>query len=145
MRSAAAGSINHVRLTVSELSVAERFYGPLLEYMGYQLEKKDQERLAWSVPDGYGGLRKFILSATSPDSANKKHDRLAPGLHHLGFNVSSREAVDAFHRLLVSRDVHVLDAPAEYSYQPGYYAVYFLDPDGIKLEVVHIPSRSTEK
>jgi glyoxylase I family protein len=33
----------------------------------------------------------------------------------------------------------VLDAPREYpEYVPGYYAVFFADPDGIKLELVHI-------
>jgi catechol 2,3-dioxygenase-like lactoylglutathione lyase family enzyme len=34
----------------------------------------------------------------------------------------------------------ILDAPREYDYVPGYYAVFFADPDGIKLEFVHIPS-----
>ncbi|HEY3946869.1 MAG TPA: hypothetical protein VGL78_16710 [Solirubrobacteraceae bacterium] len=27
----------------------------------------------------------------------------------------------------------------EYGYAPGYYAVFFYDPDGVKLEVVHVP------
>jgi hypothetical protein len=43
-----------------------------------------------------------------------------------------------FHALLVETNAQLLDAPAEYQYQPGYYA-YFSDPDGLKLEVVHIP------
>ena len=35
----------------------------------------------------------------------------------------------------------VLDAPAEYPhYAPGYYAVFFADPDGLKLEFVHMPT-----
>jgi hypothetical protein len=34
----------------------------------------------------------------------------------------------------------VLDPPQEYPYVPGYYAVFFRDPDGMKLEYVHIPS-----
>ena len=34
----------------------------------------------------------------------------------------------------------VLDPPAEYpQYGPGYYAVFFADPDGIKLECVYLP------
>jgi catechol 2,3-dioxygenase-like lactoylglutathione lyase family enzyme len=33
----------------------------------------------------------------------------------------------------------ILDAPAEYPYFPGYYAVYFTDPDGLKLEFVFWP------
>ena len=34
----------------------------------------------------------------------------------------------------------ILDAPAHYDYTPGYYAVFFADPDGLKLEVVYEPS-----
>lgn len=34
---------------------------------------------------------------------------------------------------------NVLDPPAEYPYFPGYYAVYFTDPDGVKIEFVHWP------
>ena len=34
----------------------------------------------------------------------------------------------------------ILDPPQEYAYTPGYYAVFFADPDGMKLELVHIPS-----
>jgi len=33
----------------------------------------------------------------------------------------------------------VLDAPAEYPYSPGYFAVYFTDPDGLKFEFAHAP------
>jgi glyoxylase I family protein len=41
--------------------------------------------------------------------------------------------------LLVERGTEVLDPPAEYGYEPGYYAVFFADPDGLKLELVHVP------
>ena len=133
------GSLNHVRITVTDIPRATNFYDPLLAYLGYRQEKADEQRVAWSQPDGIGGWRKFIVSKASEESRHKGHDRYAPGLHHVGFNVASRAEVDEFHRLLLSRDVEVLDAPAFYDYQPGYYAVYFADPDGIKLEVVHIP------
>jgi predicted lactoylglutathione lyase len=33
----------------------------------------------------------------------------------------------------------VTDPPKEYDYLPGYYAVFFTDPDGLKLELVHVP------
>jgi glyoxylase I family protein len=50
-----------------------------------------------------------------------------------------RRQVDRVHVLLVAGAADILDAPAEYDYNPGYYAVFFRDPDGFKLEVVHIP------
>lgn len=30
--------------------------------------------------------------------------------------------------------------PREYGYTPGYYAVFFFDPDGLKLEIVYKPA-----
>jgi catechol 2,3-dioxygenase-like lactoylglutathione lyase family enzyme len=35
--------------------------------------------------------------------------------------------------------VEIESGPEEYGYSPGYYAVFFFDPDGIKLEIVHVP------
>jgi len=58
----------------------------------------------------------------------------------VAFQAASRDDVDALHARLVERGVRVLDAPAEYPrYAPGYYAVFFSDPDGLKLELVHMP------
>jgi catechol 2,3-dioxygenase-like lactoylglutathione lyase family enzyme len=41
--------------------------------------------------------------------------------------------------LLKEIGARVLDAPAEYPYAPGYFAVYFTDPDGLKFEFAHVP------
>ena len=46
-----------------------------------------------------------------------------------------------FHGFLLEIGATVLDPPAEYAYTPGYYAVFFADPDGIKLEVVFEPQQ----
>ena len=60
------------------------------------------------------------------------------GLHHLAFRAHSRDDIDRFHEFLLSRAVVVLDPPREYpEYGQGYYALFFADPDGIKLELVH--------
>ena len=32
--------------------------------------------------------------------------------------------------------------PEEYFYSPGYFAVFFYDPDGLKLELVHVPGQA---
>ena len=48
--------------------------------------------------------------------------------------------IDALHNLLLEKKLTVLDAPAEYpQYGARYYAVFFADPDGMKLEAVHFP------
>jgi predicted lactoylglutathione lyase len=47
--------------------------------------------------------------------------------------------VDSLYELLKEIGAQILDPPAEYPYFPGYYAVYFNDPDGVKLEFVFWP------
>ena len=58
------------------------------------------------------------------------------------FNASSRELVDERHEWLVEVGATIESEPREYGYIPGYYAVFFYDPDGLKLEVVHVPAQA---
>ena len=68
------------------------------------------------------------------------HDRYSPGLHHVAWRATSREDVDRPHTLLLGMGPTVLDPPADYpAYGESHYAVFFADPDGIKLEFVHLP------
>lgn len=134
-----SGSMNHLRLTVRDVREAERFYDPLLRLLGYELVQRSSERLAWAMPGPGGFLQWFILSAAPDELRDRVHELGVPGLHHFAFNADSREEVDRFHELLVARGVEILDAPDEYDYEPGYYAVFFLDPNGFKLELVHVP------
>jgi glyoxylase I family protein len=134
------GSMNHVRFTVTDIPRGEAFYDPLLRFIGYELAEKDEKRLAWKMDSPAGNRQWVLLSAVSAEGAGRTHDRYSPGLHHFAWNAESREEVDRFHDLLVERGVEVLDPPAEYRYEPGYYAVFFADPDGLKLELVHVPN-----
>jgi catechol 2,3-dioxygenase-like lactoylglutathione lyase family enzyme len=61
------------------------------------------------------------------------------GLHHLAFEADSRNEVDDRAAWAREQKVEIESAPQEYAYAPGYYATFFYDPDGIKLEVVHVP------
>ena len=65
-------------------------------------------------------------------------DRYELGLHHVAFEAVSRAVVDERHDWLVDSGAEIETPPREYSYMPGYYAVFFYDPDGIKLEIVHV-------
>lgn len=129
------GAINHVALTVSDLERSEAFYNTLLEFLGYEQAENIPQLILWASPNGV-----ITISPSHPESPNQKHDRYSPGLHHLAFSADDREQVDQLYQLLVERGVEILDPPAEYDYMPGYYALYFLDPDGIKLELTHIPN-----
>ncbi len=61
-------------------------------------------------------------------------------MHHLAWHAESRGDVDRLHELLLAMGARILDAPADYpQYWPVYYAVFFADPDGLKLEYVWTP------
>jgi len=128
------GAIHHIDLTVSELGEATRFYDRVLPLLGFRRIPDCPEGPLWA-----GAQVELGLQAARSDGS-RPHDRHSPGLHHLAFTAPSREAVDALHRDLLRMGIAILDAPAEYpEYTPGYYAVFFADPDGLKLEFVHTP------
>ena len=129
------GTFNHITLTVAALDRSAPFYDAVLEFMGYRRDQTCAEWVSWVKP-GYGA---FVISPADPASPNKAHDRYSPGLHHFAFDADSRHEVDGLYEVLKNIEARVLDPPAEYHYCPGYYAVFFADPDGIKLELSHTP------
>lgn len=131
------GFPHHIDLTVSDLQSSIEFYGAVLEELGFlRTDSYLGDAPCWIHAPNSSPVFSIALKAARQTAP---HNRYAPGLHHLAFGADSRIAVDAFHRFLVRKGFEVLDAPAEYDYTPGYYAVFFADPDGIKLEVVHEP------
>lgn len=133
------GAPSHVDLTVSDLARSTAFYEVVLTELGYaRLSEAGAGAPCWGVRDASGGV--FSIALQRGRSEVGPHDRSAPGLHHLAFHADSRADVEAFHAFLGRIGAVVLDAPAEYDYTPGYYAVFFADPDALKLEVVHEPA-----
>jgi catechol 2,3-dioxygenase-like lactoylglutathione lyase family enzyme len=139
------GTLNHLRFSVTDIPRAEAFYSPFLRLLGYRLVERSATRLAWAGLGPCAILQWLIVSLADPSSPNKRHDRYSPGLHHVPWNAERRAQVDACHALLVRQGAAVLNPPAEYDYEPGYYAVFFADPDGLKLEVVHVPAEGSER
>ncbi|MGA2409804.1 MAG: VOC family protein [Candidatus Binataceae bacterium] len=138
----ARGSINHLALTASDLARSSEFYDKVLGFMGYErvevpeaTQQSMKTRLhAWASPAG-----SITLRSAKGAGISKAHDRNAPGLNHLAFNADNRADVEKLHERLKEIGVQILDPPSEYSYFAGYYAVYFCDPDGLKIEFVHWP------
>jgi catechol 2,3-dioxygenase-like lactoylglutathione lyase family enzyme len=133
------GGFHHIDLTVRDVAASKAVNGPVLDYLGYRCVKDEPEGCEWDLgPDGSGAS--LGLRACDPKLASHAHERYAPGLHHLAWRAASREDVDRLHDLLVDHGIKVLDAPAHYpDYSGDYYAVFFKDPDGMKLEFVHAP------
>ena len=126
--------VDHLDLTVNDLERSLPFYDKVLGALGFR--RVPHERyIAWASRHLAIGLH-----AAAPEERHAVFNRYRVGLHHLALRAGRRHDVDRFHDFLVAEGITVLDPPAEYpEYGPDYYAVFFADPDGMKLEVAHYP------
>ncbi len=132
---------HHVDLVVSSILRSLPFYRELLEPLGWhrvgEVEGERGETIWYiSGPGSSLGLREAQADTDGP------FDRYRIGVHHVAFEAPSRFEVDERADWLRARGVPIESGPEEYSYIPGYYAVFFYDPDGIKLEIVHVPGHA---
>lgn len=128
--------VHHVDLVVSSIERSLPFYRDLLSPLGWhrvgEVEGERGETIWYlSGPGTSIGLREAQTEGG--------YDRYRIGLHHLALEASSRAAVDERFDWLRERGAEIESEPREYGYIPGYYAVFFYDPDGIKLEILHVP------
>jgi glyoxylase I family protein len=134
--------VDHLDLVITDLGLSLEFYRGLLEPLGFtrasEIEGERGERVVYL--GGTGGASVSLREAQSEAHATP-YDRYAVGIHHLAFVAGSREQVEERAAWLREQGTEIESGPAEYEYTPGYYAVFFYDPDGIKLEIVHRPPR----
>ena len=132
---------HHVDLVVSSILRSLPFYRELLEPLGWhrvgEVEGERGETIWYiSGPGSSLGLRQ------AQTLSKESFDRYRVGVHHVAFEAPARRDVDERADWLRARGVSIESGPEEYSYMPGYYAVFFYDPDGIKLEIVHVPGHA---
>jgi catechol 2,3-dioxygenase-like lactoylglutathione lyase family enzyme len=133
--------IEHIVLHVGDLERSAKFYEAVLGFLDFHREWEFDRVIGWDNGDTMVWIREA-------DARGKKRKfKLGEiGLHHYAFEMARREHVDELYALLKKHNVTVVDAPADYpSYGEGYYAVYFLDPDGIKLEAVHFAEKQKKR
>jgi catechol 2,3-dioxygenase-like lactoylglutathione lyase family enzyme len=145
------GPLSHIDLSVADPNRSVPFYAAFFAALGYRRFRSNHpdftgerpRRAAWFIRYAGGGIFGVEVRPATPGSRGKVHDRYAPGLHHLAFHVESRAAVDDVYAQIQQVGGTMLDPPADYSgqegYTDGYYAAFFADPDGVKLEVVYEP------
>ena len=138
-----SSKLSHVDLVVSSIERSLPFYRGLLEPVGWtglrEIRGERGETIFYlSVPSA--GVGALGLREKQSEAHGRPYDRYAIGVHHVCFDVPSREVVDERAHWLAERGAAIESGPREYEYTPGYYAVFFHDPDGIKLELLHRPS-----
>jgi glyoxylase I family protein len=129
--------VHHIDLVVSSIERSLPFYTQLLAPLGFHTVSEvvgERGETIWYIagPGTAVGLREAL-------SESEPHDRYRVGLHHLAFEADSRAQVDERAEWVRTQRVEIESEPQEYTYIPGYYAVFFYDPDGLKLEIVYVP------
>jgi glyoxylase I family protein len=133
-------SLDHLDLVVSSLERSVPFYEGLLGLTtSGEIEGERGERVVYLRPGG-ASRGTFALGLREQQSGHGAPvDRYALGVHHVAFELGSRAEVDERADWLRARGAEIESGPAEYGYREGYYAVFFYDPDGLKLELLHVP------
>ena len=128
--------IAHAILTVRDMAVSRPFYCELLAHLGLS-KIIDNEGYLYFV----GGRTAVGIRPAAPEVAQHRFDQQRCGLHHLCFRARSREDVDSVHAMVARLGATIVHPPEDGPWVPGYYSVLFEDPDGIRLEVNHVPGK----
>jgi len=128
--------VAHVALRVARFDECVAFYDRVMPALGMAVVHRSPF-LVYYV----GGRTALGIRPAEPALARHGHHELAPGLDHLCFRARSREDVDALYPLLREIGADVVRAPEEGPWAPGYYSLSFRDPEGIRLEVNHVPGQ----
>ena len=133
--------IDHLVLSAGDLARSRDFYAKVLGFLGFELKYDGGGFVGW-------GNRKtlFWIAAADARGRKRKHRKGDIGFHHYAFELASRKAVDDLGVFLEQLGFDVADPPGTYNGDDQYYAVFFNDPDGMRLEaMVYGPEKRTRK
>jgi catechol 2,3-dioxygenase-like lactoylglutathione lyase family enzyme len=119
--------IDHLSIRVSDYEKSKAFYGRLFAFLGFEVEAEYPGTMGWK-----NGHTLFWVGQAEAGSRKKYHIGDV-GIHHYAFRLRSRKDVDELDAFLRDELKATIVDPAG-EYYDDYYAVFFLDPDGIKLE-----------
>ncbi|WJY27317.1 VOC family protein [Sporosarcina trichiuri] len=126
------GMLHHIELYVSDLTRSVEFWGWFLEELGYELYQEWDAGRSWRLGGTY-----LVFVQAEDRYLDVPYHRKRVGLNHLAFWADSRAHVDALTNQLRERGVPILYESAHpYAGGNSHYAVYFEDPDRMKVELV---------
>lgn len=128
--------VAHIQITAGRYEAAKPFYQKLLPFLGLR-EVMDNQGGYYCV----GGRTGVLISPPDPEHEGERFNQRRVGLHHICFRARSREDVDEAHAFLKELGAEIVRAPREDIWAPGYYSILFEDPDGVRLEINHIPGK----
>ena len=125
------GALHHVEIYVSDLAKSKEFWGWLLAKLGYSVFQEWDAGISYIRNDCY-----LVFVQTEDRWQEPAYLRCRTGLNHLAFHGGSREFIDAITAELRTRNVSIL-YPDRHPHAggPQSYAVFFEDPDRVKVEI----------
>ncbi|WP_212391798.1 VOC family protein [Sporosarcina beigongshangi] len=128
----AQGLVHHIELYVSDLKKTIDFWGWLLEELGYSPFQEWENGRSWQLGETY-----LVFVQAEERFLDVPYHRCRVGLNHLAFHASSRQQVDELTDELQSKGIRILYTDKHpFAGGPEHYAVYFEDPDRMKVELV---------
>lgn len=128
--------VAHTFITAGDFEASVAFYRQLLPFMGLRIVAESHDTF-YCV----GGRTGVGIRRPSPEHAGARFEQFRVGLHHICWRVRERAEIDEAYAFLVSIGASIVHAPQDDAYAPGYYSVLFEDPDGVRLELNHVPGR----
>lgn len=128
----AKGLLHHIEIYVSDLKRTVDFWGWFLEELGYTPFQDWKSGRSWKMDDTY-----IVFVQTEDRFLDIPYHRCRVGLNHLAFHASSRQHVDEMTSKLKEKGINILYSKKHpFAGGDDHYAVYFEDPDRIKVELV---------
>lgn len=127
------GQFHHIEINVSDLTKSTQFWTWLLtKKFSYSIFQTWNKGISFQLEGMY-----LVFVQTDEKHIDTKYNRKNTGLNHIAFHCDSREFVDALTKELKEKNITIL-YPDKHPFAGGkdHYAVYFEDPDRIKVEVI---------
>lgn len=129
------GLIHHIELYVNDLNKSKEFWGWLLEKLNYHEYQKWEEGISYKNGESY-----IVFVQVESRFIQNTYHRCHHGLNHLAFYGDDQQFVDEITLELKAKGVTILyEDQHPYAGGEDYYAVYFEDPDRMKVEIVANP------
>jgi catechol 2,3-dioxygenase-like lactoylglutathione lyase family enzyme len=128
------GRVSHVEIYVSDYAKSIRFYDLILPFLGWNRIVCQTSHTTFS-----DGEMKIVFCPATKEYAEAGYHRKRVGLNHLALYANSKQQVDEFYQKILNPNDIACLYEGRPTGDPDYYAVFFEDPDRIKIEVVYAP------
>lgn len=118
---------DHIDLRVRSLAEVRPFYETLLPALGFTRDVRIEGWLQFEAAGADGATEFFGVTESAGHTANECR---------IAFWADSPSEVDRMAEIIVRAGARNVEGPG-YHEGPGYYAVFFEDPSGNRLEICH--------